>query len=171
MKTKLLLTALFVTLLTSATAQAFLAPTNAPPSVMLAWSPSPSPNVTNYFLYYGVGSLQYTNKIPTGTATNATVVLPARGVTYFFNVTAQAGGLESVFDGEVSYTPQAPPAPPTMKPIVILTVQTAPKADGLFADTGMNWSLLPDQPEAVYRLRLSKGFAVNQQTPPFPWAK
>lgn len=169
MKTLLTLTSLSVALISSA-AQPFLFPTNDPSQITLGWTASPSANVTNYYLYQGIGSMQYTNKIAVGTATTVTVTLPARGVTYFFNVTAKANGIESAFDGEVSFTPQVT-QPPTMKPIVVLTVQAAPKASGMFADTGMNWPLLPDQPDQFYRVRLDKGFALSARTPPAPWSK
>lgn len=170
MKTKILLASLFTALLTSATAQAFLVPSNPPPVVQLAWSPSPL--AATYAVYYGVGSLQYTNKIPVGNTTNAIVTLPARGVTYFFAVTASSsGGLESQFSNEVNFTPATPPAAPQMKPIVILAIQASPKSDGLFADTGMNWSVSPDQPGQFFRLKLNRGLAFAAQTPPTPWVK
>lgn len=104
------LTTLF--LFAALTALAQLQPTNPPPRVTLAWDQSPDPEVVSYRLYYGVASRFYTNSID-ASATQIQVQLPARGVTYYFAVTAVAGnGLESDFSAEISYTPPVPPAPP-----------------------------------------------------------
>jgi DNA-binding CsgD family transcriptional regulator len=147
----------------------FLAPTNPAPEVQLAWTPSASTGITNYFMYLGVGSGQYTNKIALGNVTNATVTLPSRGVPFFFAVTAMASnGLESVFSNEITYTAPNPPAPPAMKPLVVLVVQSSPTSTGAFADAGMNWSLPPDAPEQFYKLRMQKGMVLSLAAPPMP---
>ncbi len=148
----------------------FLQPTNPAPVVQLAWNPSPSQNVTNYFLYQGVGSFQYTNKMSLGNAVATQFTLPTRGVTYFFAVTAQDNhGLESVFSNEVNYTPSAPPASPSMKPLVVLVAQQAPSVSGPFVDTGFNWSADPSQsPATVYRLAIAKGMQLAVVPPPMP---
>lgn len=112
------------------TTNIYLTPSNPPPSVQLAWNADASPFVTNYFIYVGTNSGLYTLKIATGTNLTLTVTNLTRGVTSYFNVTAQGLGLESGFGGEISYTPASPPAPPPgFKPIVILTVQAAPSLD------------------------------------------
>ena len=161
------LTTLCVTLCAQGAPPVFLVPSNPPPVVQLAWT-SAGFGLTNYNLYYGVGSLQYTNKTALGNVTNATVTLPARGVTFYFAVTANAQGLESGFSNEANYTPPNPPAPPTQKPLVVLVVQNAPSPAGPFIDAGMNWSVSPDGPQMFYRIALAKGMILATTTPPVP---
>lgn len=162
--------------LTSAAAQtAFLFPTNPVPQVKLGWTNN-APSVTNFYLYYGVGSRQYTNKVPmpaiagVGTVVSNAFPLPVRGVQFFFAVTCQdIKGLESTnFSNEVTYTAPNPPDAPTMQPVVVLVVQSAPTPAGLFADAGMNWSLSPDQSQQYYRLNMNRGVVLQVATPPMP---
>ena len=149
--------------------QGFYVITNPAPTVSLAWNKSPDASVVGYNLYYGVASGSYTNIINVGSATNTTVVLPARGVTFFFAVTAYTlAGLESAFSNEVNYAPPNPPPAPTMKPLVVLTVMRAQTPTGVFADSGFNWSESPDQPQSFYKLRIDKGFALAITPPPMP---
>ena len=145
--------ALLLTIASSATADAFLNPSNPPPIVQLVWSAIPG--VTNYQVYYGVGSRQYTNKLSTAGATNPVIQLPGRGVTYFFAATSQANGLESVFSNEVSFTPAQPPSAPVVNPVVVLTVQSKPPSDTLWTDAGMNWSLPATQQSQLFRLKIA----------------
>lgn len=154
----------------AAAAQPFLVVSNPSPVVQLAWSPSVgSSTITNYNVVYGVGSGQYTNRTAVGLATNTTVTLPSRGVTFFFAVTAvENHGLESPFSNEVNYTPPNPPSAPTMKPLVVLTVMKSPSPTGVFADSGMNWSESPDQPQTYYKLKIDKGMMLSTATPPMP---
>lgn len=136
-------------------AQAFLAPTNAPPTVQVAWDPITDPTVVNVNIYYGVGPGQYTNVINVGLTTNATLTLPGRGVVYYLAATCVAsGGLESGFSQEVSYMPPNVPKPPSVHPLIILHVQSAPTPTGQFADAGMDWSLNADQSVLFYKLRV-----------------
>jgi hypothetical protein len=121
--------------------------------VSFGWTASPDPTVTNYALYYGPASGSYTNSISVGNVTNASVTLPARGVNFFFVVTAQAGGLESLPSNEVSYTAKAPPGAPGLKNPIALIVESRPPA-GVWADSGMNWSLSADQASQFFRLRI-----------------
>lgn len=146
----------------------FLVVSNPSPSVQLAWNPTTTPGATNYTVYYGVGSGQYTNKVAVGIVTNSTVILPARGVTYFFAVTVQVGGLESQFSNEVNFTPANPPAPPTQKPLTVITVMKSTTPTGVFVDSGMNWSDTPDQPQTYYKLRIDRGVMLSLATPPSP---
>jgi hypothetical protein len=168
MKRTLLFLSLFMFALLSAAAQPFLVPSNPPPVVQLSWGQSASGAVTNYYLYYGAASQQYTAKVPLGNVTNYLMTLPTRGVPFFFSVTAQAGGLESVFSNEINYTAPAPPSPAVMKPIVVLTVQSSSSPSGVFADAGMNWSLSPDAPQQFYKLKLNRGIIVALTPPPMP---
>lgn len=150
--------------MTSAAAQPFLVPSNPPPVVQLAWGiVGPA---TNYNLYYGVVSGGYTNKTPVGPVLNANLTLPARGVKFFFAVTAQANGLESPFSNEVTYTAPAPPPPPLLQPVIVLVVQSGANPAGGFNDTEMNWALSPTQSELYYRVRIAKGIAFAAVPPP-----
>lgn len=86
-----------------------LGPSNPPPSVTATWSPSPSPGITNYNVYWGGASGNYTNVVAAGTNLTVTISQISRGGTYFFAATAMAGGLESVPTPEVQATiPQVP---------------------------------------------------------------
>jgi hypothetical protein len=78
-------------------------------SAVLAWDRSPDNDVTGYRVYYGPASGIYTNMIVVGNVTTNTVPGLTGGVACFFAVTAcNAGGLESDFSNEVSYTPGVP---------------------------------------------------------------
>ena len=139
----------------AATAQGqFLAPTNQPPTVQHIWNQDANTSVTNYFVYEGTNTGQYTVKIPAGTNLVLTVSNLLRGVEYFFNVTAQADGLESGFGGEINYTPVAPPPSPTFKPIIVLTVQNTPN---LLTPWGTleTVSLSANQKTGFFRMKIS----------------
>lgn len=142
-----------------ALAQAFLAPNNPLlGTVTVAWDPSPGTNViARYNIYYGVGSREYTNVVSAGTSTTLTISNLVRGAIYYFAATAvDTFGLESDFSTEVSCTIPAPPQPPGMRPLVILTVQsTSSVSSGQWEDAGMAWSLNPDQASRVFRLSVS----------------
>ncbi|MBE7503962.1 MAG: fibronectin type III domain-containing protein [Verrucomicrobiales bacterium] len=74
--------------------------------VQLAWDPSPSPEVTGYYLYWGTVSQSYDNRKDVGLATTATVTNLVAGTLYYFAVTAyESVGLESDYSNEVSYQP------------------------------------------------------------------
>jgi len=160
---------LFLGLILTAPAASYLAVTNPPCVIQLAWDPSPDPTVTNYFIYSGVGSFQYTNRASVGNVTNCTVSL-VRGATYYFAATAQAGGLESIFSNEISYTPKAPPGAPGLHPPVTLVVESKKTASDAWADAGMDWSLSPEASTQLFRLRISVApaaaqVAANERTP------
>ena len=137
----------------SAAAQPFLFPTNPVPVVLLAWSIVGS--ATNYNLYYGVVTGGYTNKTPVGPVLNATLPLPARGVKFFFAVTAQAGGLESPFSNEVSYTAPAPPPAPVLQPPLEQSPEQPPVAFRL-QRVLESTHVMPDAPEKRKRGRPPK---------------
>lgn len=88
-------------------------------SATLAWDPSVSPEVVNYYVYYGINSRTYTNKVSSNGALTCRVSNLVNGVTYYFAATAIAtNGLESDFSNEIYGTiPQIPstnrPVPPT----------------------------------------------------------
>ena len=77
---------------------------NAPPqSATLAWNPGvPSTDVAGYFIYYGVSTRSYTNRLDAELGTNGTVSNLVAGTTYYFAATAYTtSGLESDFSDEV----------------------------------------------------------------------
>jgi len=91
---------------------------------MLAWDPSPDPQVVGYRIYYGATSGNYTNSAPVGLVTSATLTGLAVGTKYYFAATAfdNTGG-ESDFSNETSYTPAAPAnQPPTLNGLVNVTI-------------------------------------------------
>lgn len=88
---------------TAATAAAATAP-GGTVSAVLAFDPSPSPDVKGYRIYYGAKSGTYTNSVSTGTNLTVTISNLVRGVKYFFAATAyDAGGMESAFSNEATF--------------------------------------------------------------------
>ena len=112
------------------TTNGFYVISNPPPSVEFIWDASSDPDVTNYVIYWGVVSGQYTNKYSIGSSnTNVTMTgtnFWVRGVTYYAAATAQAMGLESDFSNEVTFTFNVVPGAPGMLPLIQLTVQSSP---------------------------------------------
>jgi hypothetical protein len=79
-------------------------------NVALVWSPSVSPNVIGYDIYYGGVSGIYTNKTIVGNVTNLTVPGLTDGSTYYFVVTAvNSAGIQSSFSSQLPYTPTTAP--------------------------------------------------------------
>jgi hypothetical protein len=131
-------------------------PTNPPPVVQLAWNQSAG--ATNYTLYYGVASGQYTNRTMLGNVTNVVVTLAAFGVQYFFAVSETEGGLESATGNEVSYTTPAPGPAPTGMQVPTLLQARIVLEEALWADTGMQWGIEEaTATNGVYRLNVSLG--------------
>lgn len=92
-------------------------------NVTLAWDPSTSTNIVGYSIYYGTASTSYTNMIPVGNVTQLTVSNLAENVTYFFTATAfDSSGLESDFSAEVSYSMNISNHPPTLDPLLDITI-------------------------------------------------
>jgi hypothetical protein len=139
-------------------------PTNAPQTVTLAWDKSPGTNIASYWIWYGAGSRQYTNKLTAGTNLTVAVKRLAWGTTYYFAATAvDTVGLESDWSTEVSYTTPMLPAAPGLKPVVVLTVQSKSlDAGALWADGGMYWSVAPDDLGKVFRLKIAGAPAVAE---------
>jgi hypothetical protein len=64
-------------------------------SVTLAWTPSSSPNVAGYYIYYGTSSDNLNGIVPvSNNATNVTINGLTQGVTYYF----AAASYDSNFD-------------------------------------------------------------------------
>lgn len=80
-------------------------------SVTLAWAPVTNASVAGYNVYYGPASRTYTNVVPVGNVTNATISGLTGGATYYFAATAvSTSGQESAYSSEVSYAvPNAAP--------------------------------------------------------------
>jgi hypothetical protein len=79
-------------------------PALASSSVTLAWNPSSDASVAGYNIYYGSASHDYTNEVPVGNVTSASISGLVAGSTYFFAATAyDASGQESAFSNEASY--------------------------------------------------------------------
>lgn len=137
-------------------AQGFYVITNPVAKVGLAWNASTDPSVNNYNLYMGGVSGGYTNEVALGNVTNTTVTLPARGVKFFFSVTATVpSGLESQFSNEINYTASNLPPVVTMSPPVTLVVQHSQQVTGPFSDTEMAWSVDPaTSTNDFFRLRI-----------------
>jgi hypothetical protein len=134
---------------------------NPAPAVTLAWEPSASSNVISYTVYWGAASGGYTNNasvVPAQPTNNtATVILPARGVTFYFAATAKgSNGLESAFSNEVSYTPPLPPAPPAMRTVVVLVVENKTNLNDQWSDGGLPvYASGPDAARKFWRLRIA----------------
>ena len=85
------------------------------PSIDLIWNANPEPELVGYKVYYGTASGVYTQSVDIGNQTTATLTNLSEGVTYFSVVTAyDAERLESPPSVEISFTPVAPPPPPTV---------------------------------------------------------
>jgi hypothetical protein len=88
-------------------------------TLTVVWSPSPSPGVAGYALYWGVTSDACTNRLALGNVTNVTLGGFRAKVTYHFAVAAydQAGD-ESLWSNAIQYSlPDASPSRPV--PVVL----------------------------------------------------
>ena len=70
----------------------------------LTFTPSTSPNVTNYTVYYGPSSRVVTNRVQIGLATGWTITNVAPATVAFLFATAWANGQESDPSYEITYT-------------------------------------------------------------------
>ena len=96
-------------------------------SVGVAWDPSPSADVSGYFLYYGTARGDYGNVVDCGGSTEQTVDGLEDGVTYFFAVTAyDTAGVEGVPSAEVSYTVPGLGDPPVTPFVSLQFVEQGP---------------------------------------------
>lgn len=163
MKRYLTSVAVFTAFTALAASGQFLVPSNPPPVIVINVTASPSPGVTNVWLYMGTNnSGQYSSKTQIGLASSYTVTNVVRGTRYFFAATAVANGLESAFSNEINYTVPLPPGPPSLT----LTVQTKTGLDdgSMWADTDMKWLVVPESTEQVFRLNIAQNEAKQTQT-------
>jgi Fibronectin type III domain len=85
-------------------------PAQAETGVTLTWTPSPSPNITGYNVYYGLTNGTYSQMVNAGNVTNAVLSGLTGGTTYYFAVTAyNSFGIQSAFSIQASYA-----LPPTL---------------------------------------------------------
>jgi Fibronectin type III domain len=78
--------------------------TFASQSVQLNWTPSASPDIVGYNIYYGGTNGDYTNELSVGNTTNATVSGLLDNTTYFFAAKAiNTSGQESTYSVQASY--------------------------------------------------------------------
>jgi len=83
----------------------FQLPVRAGQSVTLTWNPGAAADVAGYKIYSGTASHIYSNVLPVGNTTNATLAGLVAGTTYYFAATTLDGaGNESSFSNETSYT-------------------------------------------------------------------
>jgi chitinase len=103
--------------------------TNLPSAslVSLGWNPSPSTNVTGYYLCWGLASGACTNHLNAGSTTTATVGGLDPGTTFYFTVIAyDTRGDLAPPSNEVSFSALAnPPAAPTVLYAELRDVGTA----------------------------------------------
>jgi hypothetical protein len=79
--------------------------TIASQSVELSWTPSTSPDIVGYNIYYGAASGDLTNEISVGSATNVTVSGLLNSTTYYFAARAiNSDGVESLYSVQASYS-------------------------------------------------------------------
>jgi hypothetical protein len=100
--------------------------------VRLGWKPSPSAGVAGYYLCWGLGTGQCTNRLDAGSVTNVAVADLLTGPTYYFTVVAySAYGDEAPPSNEVSYSVPASTInqPPTLdgNSDITLVVNSAPQ--------------------------------------------
>src|SRR5437879_4544234 len=94
------------------------ASTIGPSTITLAWDPSSDPSVVGYNLYYGTATRSYANEIAAGTQTSLSISNLVPGTTHYFAATTfTAGGLESDYSAEATYTVPIQNQPPTLDPI------------------------------------------------------
>jgi len=86
-------------------------------SITLAWSPSPTPTVVGYELFYGLASEDYSDAVDAGTNLSITLSGLTGGVTYYLSVLAyDSTGNSSLFSNEVIQNtgPDESEAPPVI---------------------------------------------------------
>jgi hypothetical protein len=108
-----------LTILTVAGLSSLTAGANQTASVTLAWTPSSSPNIAGYDIYYGTSSSNYTSSISVSNVTEVTILGLTSGTTYYFAAkTYSSSGSLSAFSPQISYmagTTSAIPAAITLQ--------------------------------------------------------
>jgi hypothetical protein len=123
-------------------------------TVTLVWDPSPDATVAGYFLYVGLTSGVYSNKMDAGFQTNCTVAGLISSNTYYFVATAytENAQLESPFSNEASYTVPAIYSPNA----VALSVQGSDNPLGPWVDLPAAWVLPKSAVKQYYRLLIEQ---------------
>ena len=97
-----------------------------PNTLTIVWSPSPSPGVIGYAVYWGLSDDSCTNRIALRNVTDVTLAGFRRGITYYLAVAAyDATGDESPWSNRIQYsrTPQSMPAIPQKTGTNLLQLQ------------------------------------------------
>jgi hypothetical protein len=81
-------------------------------SVTIKWTPSPSPGIASYRLYYGAASGNYSFATNCGLVTTQTVMLPRTGRWFFAITVSDTNGIESAFSNEAAW--ELKPKPPVL---------------------------------------------------------
>jgi len=92
----------------------FAAPSGNTATVNFVWDYDFTTNyISNFKLYFGPSTLNYTNSVTLGMVTNGTIPNLQRGITYYFSCTAiDTNNLESDYSNEVIYTIPKKPGNP-----------------------------------------------------------
>ena len=116
-------------------------------SFSLDWSPSPSPEVAGYTVYYGTTSEAYGMHLDAGTNISATVSGLPGGRIYFFAVSAyDPDGMESDPSNEISFSVPGVILPEqtnrTIAELTLLTVTNTARGDNASQhfDIQFSWS-------------------------------
>jgi hypothetical protein len=125
-------------------------------TLTVVWSPSPSPEVIGYALYWGLSPDNCTNRIALRNVTNVTLIGFQRRHTYHFAVAGyDAGGEESPWSNRIQYSraSQSPPTPPKTSTNLLQLQQVNPTA----TNTVLRLSFT-GQAGSNYRLQMTKDF-------------
>ncbi len=90
--------------------------------MFLTWDASPATDITNYTVYLGTSSSDYTTLVQAGPVTHVTITNLVPGLTYFLAVTASdSSGIESEYSNEITFSvPAGRPAPGPGQPELTL---------------------------------------------------
>lgn len=149
--------------------------TNPPPAIGLAWRASPTPGVTNYNIYWGPGTRNYTNLVAAGNVLAYTLTNVARGLTYYVTATAQnTNGLQSGYCNEVVYTVPALPEPPDdfvrTNATITVKLERSPTPAGPWGNAGTLTTFVgpPGYWRSLLNIELAGAPTPMAQPPPIP---
>ena len=114
----------------------------------LTFTPSTSPNVTNYTVYYGPASRLVTNRVQIGVATSWTITNVAPSSVAFLFATSWAGGQESDPSHEILFTNAS-----TVRLNMVLEKAASPGGPYLPLTNQLNYIAAMDS-GAFYRVRM-----------------
>jgi len=98
-------------------------------ALTIVWSPSPSPGVIGYAVYWGLSDDTCTNRISLRNVTDVTLVGFRRRVTYYLAVSAyDANGEESPWSNRIQYS-RTPIVMPMTAPITVTNLLQMQRVD------------------------------------------